>query len=60
MLDTQHYRMTQNITPSAGRKYDARISWVASENSLFPPPKMSIYNKLSTANYPSRKSYLPQ
>ena len=44
--------MAENIFPSAGRKYDVRISRVASENSLFPTQKiylyMSIYVRLKT------------
>ena len=34
--------MTENIFPSAGRKYDARISQVAYEHSLFTTQKIYI------------------
>ena len=34
--------MTENIFPSAGRKYDAHISRVASENSLFTTQKIDL------------------
>jgi len=35
--------MAKNIFPSAGRKYDQRISRVASENSLFTTQKIDLY-----------------
>jgi len=35
--------MAENIFLSAGKKYDARKSRVASENSLFPTQKIDLY-----------------
>jgi len=35
--------MAENIFPSAGRKYDACISRVATENTLFPTQKIDLY-----------------